>query len=80
MQGAITPLSYTSSWPATCYSTPNLHYTIVDDHLLGCDGVNSFTLTMKVAESVETSVTYQPSERHHNHEVSNGYLNTNSVK
>jgi len=48
--------------------------------IFGDDTVHSFTLTMEVVESFETSVQYQPSKLHHNHEVSNGHLNTNSVE
>jgi hypothetical protein len=35
---------------------------------------------MEVVESFETSVQYQSSERHRNHEVINGRLNTSSVE
>ena len=81
MHAATTPLPHTSSsWPAAWYSTQNLHYAVDDDHLLGCDAVDSFTLMMEVAESFETAVQYQPSERHYNDEVTNGHLDTNSVE
>jgi hypothetical protein len=61
MREAITPIPHTSSWPVAWYITQNLLYTVQYDHLLGCDTVRSFTLTMEVVESFETAF-WKPSQ------------------